>query len=386
MVEGAIWIVGSGDPSLVSESIWKLAEEIRLRGVREIRGGIGVDGSRFDRLRTHPDWGRVTRRAYEAPTSAFAVNYSSFRIQIAGGAREGDPVRVEIAPLTSYFRTRSTALTLGSGGLMELDLGVLPDGSGEQVMVSGVFPLGDEPHTLWRSVALPERYAASVLRAQLQSHGVRVGGAFRFGPPPPGARELLRFEGKPLGRIVQLLNKWSNNFVAEQLTKLLGAERSGGPASWETGVLALRDYLERIGVGTDQAVISDGSGLSARNRVSPAALVRILRSAAQDPGSGPEFLASLPLAGRDGTLEDRMQGLAGQVRGKTGHLRHVSSLTGLLPDSEGGGLAFSVLVNGARGGRLDVDRALDAFVLGLRSADKQAPAVSEKPDQRASGD
>ena len=369
VIEGPLWIIGSGDPSLVSESLWKMAEEIRLLGVREIRGGIAVDGSYFDGLRTHPDWEPLTRRAYESPTSAFAVTYSSFRIEVSGAAQAGGKARLQTAPLVPYFRTRSYALTLANGDMMELELGRLPDGTGEHIVVRGVFPLGDEPRTFWRSVAQPELYAASVLRVQLESQGVRVSGPIRFGPAPAGATELLRFEGAPLARIVQLLNKWSNNFVAEQLTKLLGAERYGGPAGWETGRQALAEYLERIGVGRDQAVISDGSGLSARNRISPAALVTVLRAGATDPASGPEFLASLPLGGLDGTLEERMQEVTQPMRGKTGHLRHVSSLTGVLLGSDWGGdgraLVFSVLVNGARGGSLDVDAALDAFVASL---------------------
>jgi D-alanyl-D-alanine carboxypeptidase/D-alanyl-D-alanine-endopeptidase (penicillin-binding protein 4) len=377
VIEGPLWIVGSGDPSLVSESLWKLAEEIRLLGVREIRGGIAVDGAAFDRVPTHPDWEPVTRRAYEAPTSAFAVNYSSFRIEIAGGSSPGAAVRVATAPLVPYLRTRSRALTLETTGLLEIDVRPAPDGNGEVVLVSGAFPLGDSPQTFWRSVAKPERYAASVLRTQLESQGVRVGGSLRFGSAPPDARELLRFEGAPVARIVQLLNKWSNNFVAEQLTKMLGASRYGGAGSWSSGVRALREYLARVGVGRDQAVIADGSGLSARNRISPSALVSVLRSAAYAPASGPEFLASLPLGGLDGTLEDRMLDPGVAVRGKTGHLRHVSSLTGVIPNGAGGGLAFSVLVNGARGGRLDVDAALDAFVAGLQP--RAAP-------QSASGD
>ncbi|MBW2282727.1 MAG: D-alanyl-D-alanine carboxypeptidase/D-alanyl-D-alanine-endopeptidase [Deltaproteobacteria bacterium] len=392
VIDGPLWIVGSGDPSLVSESLWKLAEEIRLLGVREILGGIAVDGSHFDRLRTHPDWEPLTRRAYEAPTSAFAVNYSSFRIEVSGSIEAGGKARLQTAPRVSYFRTQSDALTLPTGDVMELELGRLPDGTGERVVVRGVFPFGDEPRTFWRSVELPELYAASVLRAQLESQGVRVRGPIRFGPAPAGARELLRFEGKPLARIVQLLNKWSNNFVAEQLTKLLGAERDGGPARWETGRLALADYLAGIGVGRDQAVISDGSGLSARNRISPAALVAVLRAGATDPASGPEFLASLPLGGLDGTLEDRMQEVTQPFRGKTGHLRHVSSLTGILPGVDGRALVFSVLVNGARGGPLDVDAALDAFVASLLrvppapppSRDAAHPAEAE--GQSASGD
>ena len=385
VIEGPLWIIGRGDPSLVSESLWKMAEEIRLLGVREIRGGIAVDGSHFDRLRTHPDWEPVTRRAYEAPTSAFAVNYSSFRIEVSGAPEAGGKARLQTAPRVTYFRTRSDALTLASGDVMELEIGRLPDGTGEHVVVRGVFPLGDEPRTFWRSVELPELYAASVLRAQLESQGVRVSGPIRFGPAPAGARELLRFEGEPVARIVQLLNKWSNNFVAEQLTKLLGAERHGGPARWETGRQALAEFLEQIGVGRDQAVISDGSGLSARNRISPAALVAVLRAGATDPASGPEFLASLPLGGLDGTLEDRMQEVTQPVRGKTGHLRHVSSLTGILPGTDGRTLVFSVLVNGARGGPLDVDAALDAFVARLLGPPASETAEGAEGGERARG-
>jgi D-alanyl-D-alanine carboxypeptidase/D-alanyl-D-alanine-endopeptidase (penicillin-binding protein 4) len=99
--------------------------------------------------------------------------------------------------------------------------------------------------------------------------------------------------------------------------------------------------------------------------VSPATLTRVVRHAAASFAYGPEFVASLPLGGLDGTLEDRMDGAAGGVRAKTGHLRHVASLSGVAPGPDGELLAFSVLVNGARGGYEDVDAAVDAFVAAL---------------------
>ena len=109
---------------------------------------------------------------------------------------------------------------------------------------------------------------------------------------------------------------------------------------------------------------------------SAAALVRVIRAASRDFAFGPEFLASLPLGGIDGTLEDRMNGEAAPVRGKTGHLRHVSSLSGVLPASDGALLSFAVLVNGARGNTLDVDEAIDQFVAALYAPKpKDAPAL-----------
>ena len=369
VLDGALWVEGRGDPSLVSETLWKLAEEISLRGITEVRGGLGIDSTYFDGARIHPDWEPVSARSYHAPTGAFAANYSSFRIEVFGGPRLGAPVTVRIAPGLSYFRVRADARTAIGGGDLSVERSPAADGQGELVHVQGAFPLGAESKSYWRSVALPEPYAAALLRTQLAAQGIRVSGPVRIGRVPDDARELLRFEGERVDTLVHRLNKYSNNFIAEQLTKLLGAERFGAPGSWENGLRALRDYLDAIGVSTRRVVIADGSGLSARNRVSPAVLVRVIREAALRFGSGPEFLASLPLGGRDGTLEDRMNGDVSGVRGKTGHLRHVSSLSGVLSDASGEILVFSVLVNGARGDALEVDEAIDAFVVALRAPD-----------------
>lgn len=364
VLDGTLWIEGRGDPSLVSESLWKLAEEIRLRGITQVRGGIAVDASYFDGQRFHPDWEPVSSRAYHAPTAAFAVNYSSFRVDVRAAARIGAPAIVRVAPFTAYLRVRSSVLTIARAGPLQLSVERLADGSGERVLLGGVFPLGGTPKTYWRAVALPERYAASLLRTQLESQGVRVFGPIRLGRLPESARELLRFVGEPLGPIVRKLDKFSNNFIAEQLIKALGADLYGPPGSWEKGIRALRAHLASIGIDGQRLRVADGSGLSPRNRISASVLAHVFRDAVLRFGSGPEFIASLPLGGLDGTLQDRMSPAPIPVRAKTGHLRHVSSLSGLLPRGDGH-LVFSVLVNGARAGREDVDAAIDAFVAEL---------------------
>jgi D-alanyl-D-alanine carboxypeptidase/D-alanyl-D-alanine-endopeptidase (penicillin-binding protein 4) len=362
---GTLWIEGAGDPSLVSESLWKLAEEVRLRGIEKIRGGIGVDPSYFDGLRFHPDWEPLSARAYHAPTGAFAANYSSFRVEVIPAVTLGGPARVRIAPGVPYLRPKAVAVTLGEGGRARIEVEPLPDGSGDRVRVSGSVPAGDGPQTYWRAVSQPERYAAEILRAQLQAQGIAVSGSIRIGKRPPDAVELLRFEGEALRTIVERLNKFSNNFIADQLVKNLGAARFGPPGSWRKGREALNAYLRGLGIDERSVVLADGSGLSPRNRVSPALLVRVIRDAARRFSSGPEFLASLPLAGLDGTLEDRMDEAPRPLRGKTGHLRHVSSLSGVFPDPSGRRLAFALIVNGARGGGLEVDAAIDAFLFDL---------------------
>ncbi len=375
-LDGALWVVGSGDPSLTTEQLWRMAEELRLAGVREIAGGIGVDARHFDGLRAHPDWAPLSRRAYHAPVSAFAANYSSFRVEVSSGPRAGLPAQVRVAPELDYFRISEDVGTRRRPGPLMLDVIPLPDQTGERVSVRGSFGLGRKSETFWRSVALPEVYAASLLRRMLVAQGMRVEGPIRVGDAPPGAVELLRFRGAPLAEIVRDLNKWSNNFVAEQLIKGLGAAVYGAPGSWEQGARALRAYLERHDLDDPSLHVVDGSGLSTRNRLTAAVLVGVIRSAAQDFRSGPEFLASLPLGGLDGTLEERMESTPGQVRGKTGHLSSAVSLSGVTHDASGRRLAFAVLVNGARAGSTSVDHAIDDFLSDLSRS--QPPALADR--------
>jgi D-alanyl-D-alanine carboxypeptidase/D-alanyl-D-alanine-endopeptidase (penicillin-binding protein 4) len=379
VLDGTLWIVGQGDPSFVSETLWKLAEEIRLQGIREIKGGIGVDASRFDALRFHPDWEPVSSRAYYAPVSALSANYSSFRVDVVPGEHVGAPVGLRLAPSLPYFKSAADAVTLRGGGQLVLDIDVLPDGTGESVRVSGAVSADRPTSTYWRAVALPERYAAALLRAQLEAQGVRVAPRVRIGPAPADARELLRFSGEPLALQVRLLEKFSNNFVAEQLTKMLGAELYGPPGTWEKGTRALGAYLEGAGIADPANAIADGSGLSPRNRIAPATLVAVLRRGAQRFDSGPEFLSALPIGGREGTLEDRMQNGSVQIRAKTGHLRRVAALSGIVPGPNGSTRAFSILVNGSRGDAEGVDAAIDKFAERLGSAPVEAAAEAKSP-------
>ncbi len=365
VLEGDLWVVGRGDPSLVSEQLWRLAEELRLQGLREIRGRLAIDSTYFDRVLWHPDWPRATRRAYRAPVSGFAANYSSFRVEVSPGAKPGDRLRLQVAPALPYFRVEAGGRTLERPGSLHVEVEPRADGSGEVVRIRGSMQPGDKSRTYWRSVVYPEEYAGQLLRSQLQAQGITVRGGIQVGTVPSGARELLRFRGETLGRIVWKLNKFSNNFIAEHLTKTLGAARYGAPGTWGKGRRVLAEYLQGLGGLAPGEAIVEGSGLSPRNRLSPASLVTVVRTAARRFEWGPEFLASLPLGGLDGTLEDRLEEPARPVRAKTGHLSGVVALCGMVPDAAGRLLVFAVLVNGARGPVEAVDAALDSFVIGL---------------------
>jgi D-alanyl-D-alanine carboxypeptidase/D-alanyl-D-alanine-endopeptidase (penicillin-binding protein 4) len=188
-----------------------------------------------------------------------------------------------------------------------------------------------------------------------------------------------------MAEIVQLCMKYSNNSIAESLVKNLAAWAGVDPkdepqrqGDWAYGIRALRHELEVLGVDLGEAKLVDGSGLSIQNRVTPRTLVQALRAGAGSFRVGPEFVASLPIAERDGTLEKRLEGGDGRIRAKTGLLSDasVTALSGFVERGDGETLVFSIIVNGHAGGSAAAMDAVDRVAWALLDAPLPV-AVSE---------
>jgi D-alanyl-D-alanine carboxypeptidase/D-alanyl-D-alanine-endopeptidase (penicillin-binding protein 4) len=361
---GSLYLRGSGDPVLNSEDWWRLAGDLRSAGLRRVRGDLVLDDGAFDAARWHPDWGAVSSRAYHAPVGAVMANYGAFAVTVHPGPSPGAPVRVEIDPPIPYFQLANRARTGQPGERDTLAVDRVAGNGGEIVKVDGRLRADASPRTYYRSVLDPTRYAGAIFRMQLAALGIQLDGSVRVGPVPPEVHEFLRFKGRPMAEIVRLFMKFSNNAVAESLVKAMGAH-SGSVGSWETGIRALRERLEALGVPLANLSFVDGSGLSYRDKLSPRALVAALRIARSSFSVGPEFVAALPIAARDGTLEKRAEGARDAVRAKTGLLNRVTSLSGYarLPDGEV--VAFSILANGYRVSDDAAMAALDRFAVTL---------------------
>jgi D-alanyl-D-alanine carboxypeptidase/D-alanyl-D-alanine-endopeptidase (penicillin-binding protein 4) len=214
----------------------------------------------------------------------------------------------------------------------------------------------------------PVAYADAVLRMQLAANGITVGKPTRRETVSESAVPLLTFEGHPMSEIVRRCLKYSNNVIAESLVKALGAHATGAAGSWQNGVPALKRALSEAGIPTDGMTIVDGSGLSYDDRVTPHQLASALRRADAAFGYGPELIAALPIAARDGTLEKRAEGVVDAVRAKTGLLTRITALSGFAELADGTQVVFSVMVNGFRSSDERAMEAVDAFLAALRSA------------------
>ena len=281
------------------------------------------------------------------------------------GRAGGDPVSVTVDPPVPYLSLANRARTgyVGQRSSLVVDRALVS--SGEVVQVDGTIAAGAEAKTYYRSVVDPTRYAGAVLRMQLGAVGIPVDGDIVSGSTPEEAVPVYVFKGRPVGEIVRLFVKFSNNAVAESLVKAMGAHATGAPGSWRNGIPAYRTALEALGMDLEGLKIVDGSGLSYRDKLTPRALVEALRIARGSFRIGPELESALPIANRDGTLEKRVDEAPGRARAKTGLLTRVTSLSGFAQLADGETAVFSVLTNGYRGTDEEAMEALDHFVAVL---------------------
>ena len=373
-----LFVVGRGDPTFVTERLWLLAGDLARRGVRRVLGDVVVDDAWFDGERQGPGYDQeVGDRAYLAPIGALALNFAAVEIHVGPGERPGAAARVALEPASEHLvlQARVSTVAAGGSGALRYASRPLPDGR-QLVEVQGQVGVGDAERVVWRRVDDPALYFGATLKRLLALRGVEVKGRVRRGLAPEGTVTLATSSSEGLGAIVRKLEKLSSNFVAEQLLKALGAELSGAPGSWPKGVAAVEGYLTEAGLAPGSYLLRNGSGLNDANRFSARQVVTVLRDAWRRFPVMADFVAALPVAGRDGTTRTRMPAAAGRLRAKTGSLAGAVSLSGYVETAAGERLAFSVLVNDFRPGeRRAAVRAIDALGEALAAAGS-APEVS----------
>ena len=196
--------------------------------------------------------------------------------------------------------------------------------SWDRVVFSGALSPHCAQRSFTRVLLRPATYAFGTFVELWRELGGEFTGKLRLEAAPADARTLVSFDSLSLAEIVRLTNKYSNNLMARHLLLSIGAQRLGTPATLEKGAAAIAEWSRERGLDLQGVDIDNGSGLSRITHISVLQMAEVLRAAYHSPYA-PEFLASLPLAGVDGTLRSRMKtSPAGAVRLKTGHLDGVS--------------------------------------------------------------
>ena len=362
-----LFVRGKGDPSMVTERLWAVAGDLVHLGVRRI-SDLVLDDGYFDGDRLGPGYDQEDGdRAYLSPAGALSLDFNAVAVHVAPGERKGGLSRVELDPASAFLSLDNRTVTVERGGLDRVLVSTHLEGQREKVVVEGRIALGSRPRVVYRRIDDPTLFFGYTFKTLLEQRGVKVGRVLT-GLAPEGARLLMVSQSDSLAEIVRRLNKTSNNFTAEQLLKTLGAEEKGVPGSWPKGVLAEEEFLQELSIPRGSYVLRNGSGLNDANRFSARQMVTLLRAMWARFPLSPEYVVSLPVAGRDGTIRWRMDGTeaAGRLRAKTGTLDGVVSLSGYVQEASGRVLAFAILVNDSPG-RAGVVRTVDALGAALAS-------------------
>jgi D-alanyl-D-alanine carboxypeptidase/D-alanyl-D-alanine-endopeptidase (penicillin-binding protein 4) len=347
---GRLVIEGGGDPRLRREELRALLEQVRAAGIRRVRGDIVVDRSAFD-LPQH-DAGAFDgqpQRAYNVGADALLLNFSAQAVNVRT-TRAGEPVQAWLEPAISGVsldsRLRAIEGECGDWRLRPL-MQILPDGSDTRVELSGEMPTACESASIDIAALAGPDYARRLLLQTWREVGGSLTGSVTAGVGSYGMRLVGRIESPPLADLVRDINRFSNNVMADHVWLTTGAQDNGWPATREKATTATRTWLAAVtpGAGIDtEPLIDSGSGLSRRTRISAAQLAAVLRRMAGSP-LFPEFAASLPIAGEDGTAKRTR--VAAHARLKTGSLNGVRAAAGYVRDENGRWLSLVVLLEDA---------------------------------------
>ena len=415
-LSGDLLLIGRGDPDIsnrkfpysvrveregsAEEPLAEMADRAVAKGLREVDGDIVADDSYFP-YDPYPAGWTVGDLFFKsgAPISAIDFNDNTVTIEVEPGARMGEPATILTEPRAA-IDTMSYELATGPAG-GEAEFAVVRQPGPKFILLRGTIPLNASPLKLDLAMTEPAETSALSLKQLLEARGVKITGGVRVehAPPPestpsgepiiprvtasPSSRPasatiLVEHISQPLSQIVCVTNKESQNLHSELLLRAVGRERTS-VGSTAAGLEVEREFLKAAGVADGDVLLSDGSGLSPGDLVTPRAMVTLLRYAAMQPW-GRDFISSLPVAGVDGTLEYRMNKTAasGRIEAKTGEIEHTRALSGYATTMRGERLVFAIFYNNNPRGGAGTSAPVDAIANAMVETLGPAPIEKKK--------
>src|SRR6266852_4963729 len=381
---GDLTLVGRGDPNLSNRKfpyelkeefdgppekmLVELADTLVAKGIKQISGDVIADDSYFPRER-YPNGWEIDDMVWEygAAISAIVVDDNTVALTLPPGELAGNPVQAAVTPATPDFTVENDVVT--SAADLKPDLTLTREPGSNLVVVKGSLPAKSAPRKLVLAIEEPALHAAATLKRLLEERGVKVGGAARarHEKAEPGGDPIVLAEhvSVPLGDAVKLINKISQNVHAEMLLRTV-ARQSGVWATPDELMKVPADFYTAAGIAPGDVIQTDASGLSRHDLVTPRAIVTLLSFAQKQPWFE-TYYASLPVAGVDGTLEDRMKNTpaAGRIHAKTGSVEHVRTLSGFAETPSGRRLIFSFLSNNQGGKSHEAADALTGLCVAM---------------------
>ena len=389
VLHGDLVLQGEGDPDLDLPALRGLLQRARQRGMVGWRGRLVLDRSAFEPARPDlhlPPFDDAPEFEYNTVPDALMVDGNLLRIDLRVGEQG-----LQLWPATPIEGLHlSHAMTLVEGGCERWEALWKPPlytpaswGRDAELRLQGAWPVGCE-RRVSLNVLPRNEHIERVVRTLWRELGGHWQGEVVDGRAPPDAHVLAEHASRPLGELVRAINKPSDNALTRLVALALGARSPGaaGDPTLTRAGQAIRRWMHSRGIDERGFVFDNGSGLSRSERLTPAQLEAVVRAGLASPWA-PEFLASLPLVGLDGTMRRRLQDgpAAGRARLKTGTLRNVVALAGTLPDAAGRPLVLVAILNHERVRPAAARPVIDAIVDWVSRQDlgaRLAPAATAR--------
>jgi PBP4 family serine-type D-alanyl-D-alanine carboxypeptidase len=342
-IQGPLYLKGYGNPDLSTKDLETMAKQVAERGIRSITGNIIVDDSFFDSLQWGIGWMWDDEPSpYQAYVSALSANKNTIMVTAAydTGARN---IVVTTEPRTSFVTVKNQATVATDTIFQRLRINRPASEEPNTIVVTGEMLDWSEPYEDYLTILWPELYAGTLLKEALEREGITVSGVVERGELPPNITEKV-WHTWGIDSMVVNLNKVSDNLSAEMTLKTLSATVFSPPGNIRSGRSVVNAYFDRLGMDTLRHRMADGSGLSHYSLLRVNLLVDLLTAVYNHEAYFPLFYESLPIAGVDGTIENRMRASRAEdnVRAKTGTISGVSSLSGYVTTRDGDTLVFGM--------------------------------------------
>jgi D-alanyl-D-alanine carboxypeptidase/D-alanyl-D-alanine-endopeptidase (penicillin-binding protein 4) len=342
---GVLRVVGRGDPSFSDTQLVELAKQLKAKGITQITKLI-ADDSYFQGDIVSPSWEwEDVYSDYGAPVNSLIVNQNVFSLNLIPQA-VGKPLQLA---WTDFSEARLWQIINQSVTAEEKQPGfinVTRELSGNVLRIQGQLPAKADRFLVKVPVVDPNNYflrrfrtALAAEKIRLRETGIVSGGV--------NQQELAFVESSPLSDLLMETNQNSNNLYAEALLRAIALQpKKPDQTTVNAGLEVLKTTLTQLGVNPTGYALVDGSGLSRHDLISPEALVQVLQAMAKTPAAS-VYRASLPIAGKSGTLKTRFQNTPaeGIVQAKTGTVTGVVSLSGYVNNAKYEPLVFSIIVN-----------------------------------------
>ncbi|STX29980.1 D-alanyl-D-alanine carboxypeptidase [Legionella beliardensis] len=350
ILKGNLYLHLSGDPSFSRNRLGELIGELKAWHISRIQGNVIIDSSHAAVDPYAPGWlNEDLAYSYGAPLAPVMIDANRMTVTVNPADKPGLPAIVEVDDdsgsiiVNNQVKTNDTAAHCGVSFIMDKE---------NHLAVHGCIGVGQWAIQQKMAIRNPLLYAQGLVRQQLYKANIVLEGNVLLDKAPAGTMLIATDASKPIAQLMADTLKPSDNLYADSLFLHAADKLNGAPVNWTEAQTIIKQFLQQqTGIPLKQAILTDGSGLSRYDLLTPNQTVSLLRFLFDRFPLAYEYIAALPVSGRDGTLQRRFKKPNQQdlVRAKTGTMRGIISLSGYLYTVNAHTLAFAIYVNTRRG-------------------------------------